>query len=74
MSIQELIIKEIKSMSEQQLTEILQLILLMKDTEIETRDNWYNLSMQGLNEAYGENEPEYTLDNIKELNPNYEGE
>jgi hypothetical protein len=73
MSTQELIIKEIKSMSEQQLTEILHLIRSIKDTERETLDNWYNLSMQGLNEAYGENEPEYTLDNIKELNPNYEG-
>jgi hypothetical protein len=73
MSTQELIIKEIKSMSEQQLTEILHLIRLIKDIEIETLDNWYNLSMQGLNEAYGENKPEYTLDNIKELNPNYEG-
>lgn len=45
---------------------------LSSDEETDTIENWYNLSMQGLNEAYGENEPEYTLENIKEFNPDYE--
>ncbi len=71
MSTQELILKEIRSMSEQQLTKILHLIRSIKDIEEETLDNWYNLSIQGLSEAYGEDEPEYTLDNLKESNPIY---
>jgi len=33
---------------------------------------WLVLSSQGLADAYGENEPEYSLDLIKEVNPNYE--
>jgi cytoplasmic iron level regulating protein YaaA (DUF328/UPF0246 family) len=74
MSSHEIIIKEISSMSEQQLTEILHLIQSIKDVEKESLDNWYTLSTQDLNKAYGENDPEYTLDNIKELNPYYEGE
>ncbi len=40
---------------------------------IETMDEWSNLSLQGLNLAYDENEPEYTLEQIKEFNPDYEG-
>ncbi len=39
---------------------------------IETMDEWSNLSLQGLNLAYDENEPEYTLEQIKEFNPDYE--
>lgn len=73
MSSQELILQEISSMSEQRLTKILNLIRSIKDIEDETLDNWYDLLIQGLSEAYGENDPEYTLANIKELNPNYEG-
>jgi hypothetical protein len=72
MSTQELIIKELSKMSEEQLTEILNHIQSIKHTEKENTDNWCDLSMQELNEAYGENEPEYTLENIKEFNPNYE--
>ena len=40
---------------------------------IETMDEWSNLSLEGLNLAYDENEPEYTLEQIKEFNPDYEG-
>ncbi|MCJ7724128.1 MAG: hypothetical protein MUP03_08345 [Anaerolineales bacterium] len=32
----------------------------------------YTLSMQGLQAAYGENEPEYSLDMIKTPNPEYQ--
>jgi len=39
----------------------------------ETREAWLRLSTQGLAAAYGEDEPEYTLDLIKEGNPDYEG-
>ena len=34
---------------------------------------WLNLSIRGLGEAYGENEPEYSADLIKEVNPQYAG-
>ena len=34
---------------------------------------WLNLSIQGLEEAYGEDEPEYSTDRIKEVNPHYAG-
>ena len=34
---------------------------------------WLNLSIRGLGEAYGEDEPEYSADLIKEVNPHYAG-
>ncbi|MEN4042130.1 MAG: hypothetical protein ROW39_07295 [Anaerolineaceae bacterium] len=33
---------------------------------------WYLLSSQGLEEAYSENEPDYSLDRIKIPNPEYQ--
>jgi hypothetical protein len=40
-----------------------------EDTESE---DWYALSLQGLSRAYGDDEPDYELSQIKEFNPNYE--
>jgi hypothetical protein len=37
------------------------------------REDWLLLSKKRFAEAYGPNEPEYTLDMIKEPNPDYEG-
>ncbi len=37
------------------------------------RESWYRLSMQMLARAYGEDEPEYTTDMLKWVNPDYEG-
>ena len=34
---------------------------------------WYALSLQGLNRAYSDDEPEYDLSQVKEFNPDYEG-
>ncbi len=34
---------------------------------------WTRLSLENLGRAYGDNEPEYSLDLIKEINPEYEG-
>ena len=34
---------------------------------------WLNLSIRGLGEAYGEDDPEYSTDLIKEVNPHYAG-
>ena len=39
----------------------------------EARDAWLRVSAQGLEAAYGDDEPEYTADLIKEANPDYEG-
>ncbi len=34
---------------------------------------WLHLSGQRLEDAYGENEPAYSRDLLKEVNPDYEG-
>jgi bifunctional DNA-binding transcriptional regulator/antitoxin component of YhaV-PrlF toxin-antitoxin module len=36
------------------------------------RQDWLRLSLQGLERAYGDNEPEYTSEMIIEPNPEYE--
>lgn len=36
-------------------------------------EDWYALSAQSLAAAYDENEPEYSTDSLKEVNPEYEG-
>ena len=36
-------------------------------------EDWMILSRQGLEAAYGEQEPEYSLNSIKESNPDYAG-
>ena len=35
--------------------------------------DWRRLSLQNFAAAYGEDEPEYSLDLVKEVNPEYEG-
>ncbi len=35
------------------------------------REAWLNLSIQGLEDGYREDEPEYSTDLIKEVNPHY---
>jgi predicted DNA-binding antitoxin AbrB/MazE fold protein len=42
-------------------------------SENEKDEEWYALSLQGLNRAYSDDEPEYELYQIKEFNPDYEG-
>lgn len=54
-------------------TKLLITPLSSSQTEDEAKD-WYNLSAQGLNLAYGEDEPEYTFKNIKQYNSDYEAE
>jgi hypothetical protein len=36
------------------------------------REEWLSVSETGLAQAYGDNEPEYPLAMIKEVNPEYE--
>jgi predicted DNA-binding antitoxin AbrB/MazE fold protein len=35
-------------------------------------EDWYALSLQGLSRAYGNDEPDYDLSQIKEFNPSHE--
>ena len=48
-------------------------IVLPKRPHVEENKDWMHLSLQALENAYGEQEPEYSLDAIKEPNPDYEG-
>jgi hypothetical protein len=41
------------------------------EQESAERETWYRLSMQMLARAYGEDEPEYTTDMLKWVNPDY---
>ncbi len=53
-----------------------QLIVMMNSSSDIANDTeseyWYALSLQGLSRAYGNDEPDYELSQIKEFNPNYE--
>ena len=51
-------------------TKLIVTILPKHDTE---RESWLRLSRKGLEGAYGEDEEQYSLDSIKEANPEYEG-
>lgn len=43
------------------------------EKEMTERETWHHFSMQMLAQAYGEDEPEYTTDMLKWVNPDYEG-
>lgn len=47
---------------------------LVDSNDKSDESDWYNFSTQGLNQAYEDDEPEYTLDSIKEYNKYYESE
>jgi hypothetical protein len=51
-------------------TKLIVIVLPKDDTE---REEWMNLSSKRLEDAYDPNEIEYSLDLIKEVNPEYEG-
>ncbi len=46
--------------------------ILPKQVLDNEREDWLFLSGQRLEDAYGEDEPEYSLDLLKEVNPDYE--
>jgi hypothetical protein len=49
------------------------LVTVLQEQKLdEEREAWLSLSRRSLENAYGENEPEYSLDLIKEPNPEYE--
>ena len=43
------------------------------EQESAEREAWHHFSMQMLAGAYGDDEPEYTTDMLKWVNPDYEG-
>jgi len=47
--------------------------ILPQGEEAEERESWALLAASSLARAYGEDEPDYSLDLIKEPNPDYEG-
>ena len=49
------------------------IITVLPKSSQEEREDWTRLSLESLARAYSENEPEYSLDLIKEANPAYEG-
>ena len=51
-------------------TKLVVSVIYMKDEE---REDWTRFSLTNLERAFGDDEPEYSLDSIKEANPNYEG-
>jgi len=46
-------------------------IVLPKQRDESELEDWIRLSQQTLENAYGDNEPEYALNAIKEPNPDY---
>ena len=44
------------------------LLILIEENE---QSEWHQFSVKGLSAAYGENEPDYTLNMLKEQNPDY---
>lgn len=44
------------------------LLILLEENE---QQNWYQFSSGELNRAYNENEPDYTMNLLKESNPDY---
>lgn len=57
------------------LKEVVEALIERYESEQESseREAWSGLSMQMLARAYGEDEPEYTTDMLKWINPDYEG-
>jgi hypothetical protein len=43
------------------------------DESNDEREAWLNLPVQSLEDGYGEDEPEYSTDLIKKVNPHYAG-
>ena len=49
-----------------------QVLLAMPYSEAKETREWYSLAQNGLAAAFGETEPEYTLNMIESLNPLYQ--
>lgn len=49
------------------------LITVLPLEENNERDDWITLSAKRLETACGDDEPEYTISNVKKANPEYDG-
>ena len=49
------------------------LVVSVIEIKNEERDDWTRFSLANLERAFGDDEPEYSSDLIKEANPKYEG-
>lgn len=49
------------------------LITVLPKTADQEREDWLRLSLESLARAYSDDEHEYSLDLVKEANPEYEG-
>ncbi len=49
------------------------LTIFVPPVQDDEREEWYLLGKKNLARAYGDDEPEYTLADIKRINPNYRG-
>lgn len=48
------------------------LVTIVPDADDVERDEWMRFAALNLNAAYGDEEPEYTMDDLIEVNPDYE--
>jgi len=49
------------------------LVTVLPSPEVDERGDWFAFAAQSFNAAYGDDEPEYTTADLKELNPDYRG-
>jgi hypothetical protein len=49
------------------------IVTVLPESSNGEREDWAQLSLESLSRTYGDDEPEYSLDLIKEANPEYEG-
>jgi hypothetical protein len=47
------------------------IVKVMSESSSKERESWVRLSLQSLARAYGDDEPEYSRDQIKEANAEY---
>lgn len=48
------------------------LVTVLRSEMDDEREDWLRLSAPGLEAAYGDDEPEYPLENVKEVNPGHD--
>jgi len=48
-------------------------VILPEQQSSDEHEEWLMLSKKGLSNAYGEDEVEYSVNMVKEVNPEYEG-
>lgn len=48
------------------------LVTVLPGESNDEREDWLGLSAQGLEKAYGDDEPEYSLEHLKQSNPDYD--